>query len=104
MNKIIFSLFLSLSLYGMVPFKIEKKYYDYEKYNNYDCIIKSKLIYFYKNKFTGSISKNEYYDMTYRCYHTFIYLKPGDYAYTSTTTPCRCEDNGLWIDNEGNLN
>ena len=100
--KILFLLFLSLNLYSQEPFKIEKEYINYEKYNKHNCSFGSKIIYYYKNKFWKKIDKSEYCDMVYLCYHGLIYFTPrGEYSYTQTPTHCRCEDKGVWIDREG---
>ena len=102
--KIIFLIFLSLNLWSQEPFKIEKKYFQYEKISDFECNIESKIVYYYKNTFTGKISTNEIYDMNYKCFHHYIYIAPrNDYTLTPTPTPCKCEENSMWIKEEGIL-
>jgi len=100
--KILLLLFLSLSLYGEKPYKIEKVYGDYKKYSKNECRFKSKIIYYYKNNFFKKTEKFEYRDMLYICYHGLIYFSPMDtFVYTQTPTQCRCEDDKVWIRKEG---
>jgi len=103
-NKIIFLIFLSLNLWSQEPFKIEKKYFQYEKITDFECNVRSRIVYSSKSSFSGIISTDKIYGMQYKCFHNYLYFISGaTFTATPTLVPCRCEKNSMWIKEEGIL-
>ncbi len=103
-TKILFLIILSLNLWSKELFKIEKKYFGYEKISNFECNIRSKIVFYFKNTFSEKISTAEDYGMTYKCFHNRVYLTSNSTLKTIPTfVPCKCEKNTMWIKDEGIL-
>jgi len=103
-TKILFLIFLSLNLWGKELFKIEKKYFKYEKVTNFECNVRSKTVFYFKSTFSGRISTAEDYGMSYKCFHNRVYLiSNSTFTATPTLVPCKCEKDTMWIKDEGTL-
>ncbi len=103
-TKILFLIFLSLNLWSQEPFKIEKKYFQYEKITNLECNIGSKIVFYSKSAFSGRISAQRSYSMIYKCFHNYLYfINLSTFTATPTLVPCKCEKNTMWVKDEGLL-